>query len=57
MLCYVRPREHLELPGAEDVKQGLIAYRIAAHATDLARGNRRAAEWDRELPKARFHFD
>jgi phosphomethylpyrimidine synthase len=57
MLCYVTPKEHLGLPNAEDVKQGLIAYRIAAHAADLARGDRRAAEWDRELSKARFAFD
>ena len=57
MLCYVTPKEHLGLPNAEDVKQGLIAYRIAAHAADLARGNRRAARWDRELSQARFAFD
>jgi phosphomethylpyrimidine synthase len=57
MLCYVTPKEHLGLPNADDVKQGLIAYRIAAHAADLARGNRKAAEWDRELSKARFDFD
>ncbi len=57
MLCYVTPKEHLGLPNAEDVKQGLIAYRIAAHAADLARGDRRAAEWDRELSEARFSFD
>jgi phosphomethylpyrimidine synthase len=57
MLCYVTPKEHLGLPTAEDVKQGLIAYRIAAHAADLARGNRRAAEWDRALSQARFSFD
>jgi len=57
MLCYVTPKEHLGLPDAEDVKQGLIAYRIAAHAADLARGNRRAAQWDRELSQARFGFD
>jgi phosphomethylpyrimidine synthase len=57
MLCYVTPKEHLGLPDAEDVKQGLIAYRIAAHAADLARGNRGAAQWDRELSKARFDFD
>ena len=57
MLCYVTPKEHLGLPDAEDVKQGLIAYRIAAHAADLARGNKRAAAWDRELSKARFAFD
>jgi phosphomethylpyrimidine synthase len=57
MLCYVTPKEHLGLPNPEDVKQGLIAYRIAAHAADLARGDKRAAEWDRELSKARFDFD
>src|ERR671933_566059 len=57
MLCYVTPKEHLGLPNAEDVKQGLIAYRIAAHAADLARGSNRAAAWDRELSKARFSFD
>jgi phosphomethylpyrimidine synthase len=60
MLCYVTPKEHLGLPDAEDVKQGLIAYRIAAHAADLARGGasgRRAARWDRKLSEARFAFD
>jgi len=57
MLCYVTPKEHLGLPDADDVKRGLIAYRIAAHAADLARGNRRAAAWDRELSQARFAFD
>ena len=57
MLCYVTPKEHLGLPNPEDVRQGLIAYRIAAHAADLARGNRGAAEWDRDLSKARFEFD
>ena len=57
MLCYVTPKEHLGLPDAGDVKQGLIAYRIAAHAADLARGNRSARDWDRELSKARFEFD
>lgn len=57
MLCYVTPKEHLGLPDEEDVKQGLIAYRIAAHAADLARGNRKAAAWDRELSQARFAFD
>jgi phosphomethylpyrimidine synthase len=57
MLCYVTPKEHLGLPDADDVKQGLIAYRIAAHAADLARGDRRAAAWDRELSRARFSFD
>jgi len=57
MLCYVTPKEHLGLPNSEDVKQGLIAYRIAAHAADLARGNKQAAAWDRELSQARFSFD
>ncbi len=57
LLCYVTPKEHLGLPAAEDVRQGLIAYRIAAHAADLARGDRRAARWDRELSAARFAFD
>ena len=57
MLCYVTPKEHLGLPGPEDVKQGLIAYRIAAHAADLARGSRRAARHDRALSQARFAFD
>jgi phosphomethylpyrimidine synthase len=57
MLCYVTPKEHLGLPDAEDVKQGMIAYRIAAHAADLARGNREAAKRDRALSQARFGFD
>jgi phosphomethylpyrimidine synthase len=57
MLCYVTPKEHLGLPDADDVKQGLIAYRIAAHAADLARGSRRAAEHDRALSEARYAFD
>lgn len=60
MLCYVTPKEHLGLPNAQDVKDGLIAYRIAAHAADLARGGThaaKAAKWDRELSKARFEFD
>jgi phosphomethylpyrimidine synthase len=57
MLCYVTPKEHLGLPDADDVKQGLIAYRIAAHAADLARGNRDAAKRDRALSQARFGFD
>ena len=57
MLCYVTPKEHLGLPNAADVKEGLIAYRIAAHAADLARGDQRAAAWDRKLSEARFRFD
>jgi len=56
MLCYVTPKEHLGLPNKEDVKQGLIAYRIAAHAADLAKGHPGAQQWDDELSKARFEF-
>lgn len=56
MLCYVTPKEHLGLPNAEDVKQGLIAYKIAAHSADVARGDD-AKRWDDELSKARFAFD
>jgi phosphomethylpyrimidine synthase len=56
MLCYVTPKEHLGLPNLEDVKQGLIAYKIAAHAADLAKGHRRAHEWDDAMSKARFEF-
>ena len=57
MLCYVTPKEHLGLPNAEDVKQGLIAYKIAAHAADVARGRPGARDWDDELSRARFAFD
>jgi phosphomethylpyrimidine synthase len=57
MLCYVTPKEHLGLPDAEDVKQGLIAYRIAAHAADLAKGHPRARDWDDAISRARFAFD
>ena len=56
MLCYVTPKEHLGLPNKEDVKEGLIAYRIAAHAADLAKGHPGAREWDDALSKARFEF-
>ena len=56
MLCYVTPKEHLGLPDRDDVKQGLIAYKIAAHAADLAKGHPRAQEWDDALSKARFEF-
>ena len=56
MLCYVTPKEHLGLPDREDVKQGVIAYKIAAHAADLAKGHARAREWDDALSKARFEF-
>jgi len=56
-LCYVTPGEHLGLPTPEDVREGVIAGRIAAHAADLARGNRAAAEWDREMSQARGALD
>ncbi len=56
MLCYVTPKEHLGLPNKEDVKAGVIAYKIAAHAADLAKGHPRAREWDDALSKARFEF-
>lgn len=56
MLCYVTPKEHLGLPNKQDVKDGIIAYKIAAHAADIARGNRRALEWDLAMSKARAHF-
>jgi len=56
MLCYVTPKEHLGLPDKDDVKEGLIAYKIAAHAADLAKGHAGAQEWDDALSKARFEF-
>ncbi len=56
MLCYVTPKEHLGLPNKEDVKAGVIAYKIASHAADLAKGNEPARAWDDELSKARFEF-
>jgi phosphomethylpyrimidine synthase len=56
-LCYVTPREHLGLPTAEDVKQGVIAYKIAAHAADVARGYPGARDRDDALSRARFAFD
>src|SRR5882724_8116116 len=56
MLCYVTPKEHLGLPNKKDVKDGVIAYKIAAHAADLAKGHPRAREWDDALSKARFDF-
>jgi phosphomethylpyrimidine synthase len=57
MLCYVTPKEHLGLPEAEDVKQGVIAYKIAAHAADVARGRKGARDRDDALSRARFAFD
>ena len=56
MLCYVTPKEHLGLPNRDDVKAGVIAYRIAAHAADLAKGHPGAQDWDDALSKARFEF-
>ncbi len=57
MLCYVTPKEHLGLPNREDVKQGCIAYKIAAHAADIARGRKGARDRDDALSHARFNFD
>jgi len=56
MLCYVTPKEHLGLPDRDDVKEGVIAYRIAAHAADLAKGHPAARIWDDAMSKARFEF-
>jgi phosphomethylpyrimidine synthase len=57
MLCYVTPKEHLGLPNREDVKQGIIAYKIAAHAADLARHRPGARDRDDALSRARYNFD
>lgn len=57
MLCYVTPKEHLGLPGPEDVRQGVIAYKIAAHAADVARSRPGARDRDDELSRARYAFD
>ncbi len=57
MLCYVTPKEHLGLPNREDVKQGIIAYKIAAHAADVARRRPGARDRDDELSRARYAFD
>jgi phosphomethylpyrimidine synthase len=56
MLCYVTPKEHLGLPNKQDVKDGLMAYKIAAHAADLAKGHPRARERDDAISRARFEF-
>ena len=56
MLCYVTPKEHLGLPNKKDVKDGVIAYKIAAHAADIAKGHPGARRWDDVLSKARFEF-
>ncbi|WP_406501318.1 phosphomethylpyrimidine synthase ThiC [Streptomyces sp. NBC_01590] len=56
MLCYVTPKEHLGLPNRDDVKTGVITYKIAAHAADLAKGHPGAQDWDDALSDARFEF-
>jgi phosphomethylpyrimidine synthase len=56
MLCYVTPKEHLGLPNRDDVRQGVVAYKIAAHAADLAKGHPGAQVWDDALSRARFDF-
>ncbi len=56
-LCYVTPSEHLKLPSIEDVREGVVATRIAGHAADIARGNKRALQRDIEMSKARMAFD
>ena len=56
MLCYVTPKEHLGLPKKDDVREGLMAYRIAAHAADLAKGHPGSIAWDNAMSKARFEF-
>jgi phosphomethylpyrimidine synthase len=57
MLCYVTPKEHLGLPNADDVREGIIAYKIAAHAADIARGREGARDIDDEMSDARYSFD
>ena len=56
MLCYVTPKEHLGLPNKEDVREGVVAYKIAAHAADLAKGHPAAQIRDDALSKARYEF-
>ena len=56
MLCYVTPKEHLGLPNRDDVKTGVITYKVAAHAADVAKGHPGAREWDDAMSKARFEF-
>ncbi len=56
MLCYVTPKEHLGLPNRDDVREGVVTYKIAAHAADVAKGHPGAQAWDDELSKARFEF-
>lgn len=56
-LCYVTPKEHLGLPSLEDVKTGIIAFKIAAHAADIALGRKGERQWDDEMSKARYNFN
>ncbi|MDT9594453.1 phosphomethylpyrimidine synthase ThiC [Nocardioides zeae] len=56
MLCYVTPKEHLGLPDRDDVKTGVVTYKLAAHAADVAKGHPRARDWDDALSRARFEF-
>ena len=56
MLCYVTPKEHLGLPNRDDVKTGVITYKIAAHSADVAKGHPGARAWDDAMSKARFEF-
>jgi len=56
MLCYVTPKEHLGLPNREDVKVGVMTYKLAAHAADLAKGHPTARAWDDAISRARFEF-
>jgi len=56
MLCYVTPKEHLGLPNKQDVKEGIIAHKIAAHSADIAKGHKIAKEWDDAISEARFDF-
>jgi phosphomethylpyrimidine synthase len=56
-LCYVTPTEHLSLPGIGDVKEGVIASRIAAHAADIVKGVKGAKEWDEQMSRARKALD
>src|SRR5690606_34234924 len=56
-LCYVTPAEHLRLPSLDDVREGVIASKIAAHAADIARGNPHAIEWDNSISRAKVDLD
>ncbi len=57
MLCYVTPKEHLGLPNSADVREGIIAYKIAAHSADIARGRAGARDVDDAMSDARYNFD